>query len=112
MRSVGAVPPGACRCWAGMFRAALNGVPPRWYTTDMARVQVTVDPELEEAIAELGGGVPRSRAIRDLALRGAADLRAEQARRAEALAALDQIATGEDDGFDFAVSAALHGDRR
>lgn len=78
----------------------------------MARVQVTVDLELEEAIAQLGGGVPRSRAIRDLALRGAADLRAEQARREEALTTLDQIATGEDDGFDFAVSTALHGDRR
>lgn len=78
----------------------------------MARVQVTVDTELEEALAELGGGVPRSRAIRDLALRGAADLRAEQERRAQALATLDRIATGEDDGFDFAVSAALHDDRR
>jgi len=78
----------------------------------MARVQVTVDPELEEAIAQVGGGVSRSRAIRDLALRGAADLRAEQARRAEALATLDRIASGEDEGFDFAVSAALHGERR
>lgn len=78
----------------------------------MARVQVTVDPELEEAITELGGGVSRSRAIRDLALRGAAELRAEQARRADALATLDRIASGEDEGFDFAVSAALHGDRR
>lgn len=78
----------------------------------MARVQVTVDPELEDAIAQVGGGVPRSRAIRDLALRGAAELRAEQARRAEALATLDRIASGEDDGFDFPVSAALHEDRR
>lgn len=78
----------------------------------MARVQVTLDPQLEQALAELGGGVPRSRAIRDLALRGAAELRAEQERRADAVAALDRIAIGEDDGFDFAVSAALHGDRR
>ncbi len=78
----------------------------------MARVQVTVDSELEAAVAELGGGVPRSRAIRDLALRGADSLRAEQERRAEALATLDRIAAGEDEGFDFAVSAALHGERR
>jgi hypothetical protein len=78
----------------------------------IARVQVTVDPELEEALAELGGGVSRSRAIRDLALRGAAEVRAEQERRADAVATLDRIATGEDDGFDFAVSAALHGERR
>jgi hypothetical protein len=78
----------------------------------VARVQVTVDPEFEEALAEVGGGVPRSRAIRDLALRGAAELRAEQERRAEALVTLDRIATGDDDGFDFAVSAALHGERR
>jgi hypothetical protein len=78
----------------------------------MAHVQVTVNTELEEALAKLGGGVPHSRAIRDLALRGAADLRAEQERRAQALATLDQIASGEDDGFDFGVSAALHDDRR
>jgi hypothetical protein len=56
--------------------------------------------------------VPRSRAIRDLALRGAAGLRAEQERRVQALAALDRIATGDDDGFDFAVSTALHDGRR
>lgn len=74
-------------------------------------MQVTVDAELEQAIAEFGRGVPRSRAIRDLALRGAADLRAEQEQRAHALATLDRIATGEDDGFDLAVSTALHGER-
>jgi hypothetical protein len=77
----------------------------------MARVQVTVDSELEEALAELGRGVPRSRAIRDLALRGADALRAEQGRRAEALTTLNRIAAGEDEGFDFAVSAALHSER-
>lgn len=78
----------------------------------MARVQVTVDTDLEEALAQFGGEAPRSRAIRDLALRGAAEMKAEQQRRAEALATLDRIATGEDDGFDFTVSAALHGERR
>lgn len=78
----------------------------------MARVQVTVDPELEEALTLLGGGLPRSRAIRDLALRGAAALRAERAQHARALVTLDRIATGEDDGFDFAVSAAFHDERR
>jgi hypothetical protein len=78
----------------------------------MARVQVTVDSELEEALSELGGGVPRSRAIRDLALRGAEALRTEHQRAAEAVTTLDRIASGQDDGFDFAVSAALHRDRR
>jgi hypothetical protein len=77
----------------------------------VARVQVTVDSELEGALAELGQGVPRSRAIRDLALRGADALRAEQARQAEALATLERIAVGEDEGFDFAVSVALHRER-
>lgn len=78
----------------------------------MPRVQVTVDPELEQALTEHGRGVPRSRAIRDLALRGADALRAERERRAEALATLDRIAAGEDEGFDFAVSTALHSERR
>lgn len=77
----------------------------------MARVQVTVDSELEGALAELGRDLPRSRAIRDLALRGADALRAEQQRTADALATLDKIATGDDEGFDFAVSAALHHER-
>jgi hypothetical protein len=78
----------------------------------MARVQVTVDSELEEALTLLGRGLPRSRAIRDLALRGAAALRSERTQRAQALATLDRIATGEDDGFDFAVSTAFHDERR
>jgi hypothetical protein len=71
-----------------------------------------VDPELERALTEVGHGGPRSRAIRDLALRGAEALRAEREQRERALATLDRIAAGEDDGFDFAVSAALHRERR
>jgi hypothetical protein len=41
-----------------------------------------------------------------------AGLTGEQERRDQALATLDRIATGEDDGFDSAVSAALHRQRR
>lgn len=78
----------------------------------MARVQVTVDAELEEALTLSGGDLPRSRAIRHLALRGAAALGSERAQRAQALVTLDRIATGEDDGFDFAVSTAFHDERR
>ena len=77
----------------------------------MTRVQVTVDPQLEDAIAEFGAGAPRSRAIRDLAVRGAEALRAERERRVAGLETLRQIAGGEDDAFDFAVSEALHRER-
>lgn len=69
---------------------------------------VTIDQELESALAEFGGGTPRSRAIRDLAVRGASALRAGRDDRAEALETLRQIAAGEDEGFDFAVSDTLH----
>jgi hypothetical protein len=78
----------------------------------MSRVQVTVDGELERALGEFGHGAPRSRVIRDLAVRGADALRAERERRAEALQTLRRIADGEDESFDFDVSAALHRDRR
>jgi hypothetical protein len=77
----------------------------------MARVQVTVDPELESAIAEFGADSPRSRAIRDLAVRGAEAMRTERLRRAEGLETLRRIAAGDDDAFDFAVSEALHRER-
>lgn len=77
----------------------------------MTRVQVTVDPELEVALAEFGAGTPRSKAIRDLAVRGAESLRIDRERRGEGLATLRRIAAGEDEGFDFAVSEALHRER-
>jgi hypothetical protein len=75
------------------------------------RIQVTLDAELAGALAELGGTQPRSRAVHDLALRGAEAVRAERSARSEALEHLDRIATGEDDGYDFAVSERLHAER-
>jgi len=75
------------------------------------RVQVTLDTELAAAVAELGGTEPRSRAVRDLAIRGAEAIRAERGALRDALEHLDRIATGEDDGYDFAVSAHLHATR-
>lgn len=76
------------------------------------RVQVTVDPELAAALAEFGRSGARSRAIRDLALRGAEAMRAEQRGRREALEFLRRLDLGEDDRFDFSVSAQLHAGRR
>jgi hypothetical protein len=76
-----------------------------------SRVQVTVDPELAAALAEFGGR-SRSRALRDLAVRGAQALRDDQRRRREAIEFLRRISTGEDDRFDFSVTAELHATRR
>jgi hypothetical protein len=75
------------------------------------RVQVTLDSELAAAVAEFGGTEPRSRAVRDLALRGAEAIRAERADRSKARDHLLRIAAGDDDGYDFAVSEQLHADR-
>jgi hypothetical protein len=75
------------------------------------RIQVTLDSELAAAVAELGDGGPRSRTVHDLALRGAEAVRAEQDRRRAAIEHLRRIATGEDDGYDFAVSESLHAAR-
>lgn len=72
---------------------------------------MTVDPELDAALSEFGGG-SRSRAVRDLAVRGAAALREEKRRRDDALRLLARIADGEDDRFDLSVSAQLHAARR
>ncbi len=76
------------------------------------RIQVTLDPELEAAVSELGGTKPRSRAVHDLALRGAQAIRAEQHRHQEALEFLRRLDLGEDDRFDFSVSEQLHAARR
>jgi Arc/MetJ family transcription regulator len=75
------------------------------------RVQVTLDSELAAAVAEFGGTEPRSRAVRDLALRGAEAIRAERADRNRARAHLLRIAEGNDDGYDFSVSEQLHAAR-
>jgi hypothetical protein len=76
-----------------------------------SRVQVTIDSELASALAEFGGSLPRSRAVRDLALRGAETMRAEQVRSDDAREHLSRILAGEDDRYDFAVSASLHAAR-
>ncbi|MDQ3759330.1 MAG: ribbon-helix-helix protein, CopG family [Actinomycetota bacterium] len=69
--------------------------------TKHPRVQVTVDPELAGALAELGAGSSsRSQLIRDLALRGAETKREELRRRGEAIEYLLRIADGEVD-YDF-----------
>jgi metal-responsive CopG/Arc/MetJ family transcriptional regulator len=72
---------------------------------------VTVDHELAEALQEFGGR-SRSRAVRDLAVRGAQALRDEEHRREEAIEFLRRISSGEDDRFDFEVTAELHAARR
>lgn len=76
------------------------------------RIQVTLDRELAAAVTELGHGKSRSRAVHDLALRGAEAIRAERAARVDALEGLRRISSGEDDRFDFSVSAQLHAERR
>ncbi len=75
------------------------------------RIQVTLDAELAAALAELGDNEPRSRAVRDLAVRGAEAIRAERAKKRDALKHLLRIATGEDEGYDFSVSEYLHASR-
>src|SRR5580700_6209498 len=87
-----------------------GGVPATWYTlymTSTTRIQVTLDAELAAAVDEFGGAEPRSRAVRDLAVRGAEAIRAERAGRRDAQMHLLRIAAGEDDGYDFAVSDQL-----
>lgn len=75
------------------------------------RIQVTLDSELAAAVAEFGGTEPRSRAVRDLALRGAEAIRAERAGECDAQEHLMRIAAGEDDRYDFAISENLHASR-
>jgi hypothetical protein len=75
------------------------------------RIQVTLDSELAAAVAEFGGTEPRSRAVRDLALRGAEAIRAERADERDAQEHPTRIAAGEDNRYDFAVSESLHASR-
>lgn len=93
----------------------LPRLPHRWHTDPVPatnpRIQVTVDPELGAALPEFAGS-SRSRAVRDLAVRGAEALREEKRRRHDALQLLQRIAAGEDDRFDFSASAELHAARR
>lgn len=64
--------------------------------TKHPRVQVTVDPELAEAMAAVDAHPKsRSRLIRDLALRGAEVAEEDRRRRKEAKETLLKIARGE-----------------
>ena len=75
------------------------------------RVQVTVDPELAAAMAEIDPNPPsRSRLIRDLALRGAELERDERARRRAATDYLLRIARGQTD-YDFQRAREIHAQR-
>jgi Arc/MetJ family transcription regulator len=98
-----------------MDNTILGGVPLKRYTRPVPstkpRIQVTLDAELAAAVAEFGGTESRSRAVRDLALRGAEAFRAERDARREAHEHLRRIAMGEDDGYDFAISEQLHASR-
>jgi hypothetical protein len=75
------------------------------------RIQVTIDKDLAVAVAEFGGGKSRSRVVHDLALRGADAIRAERRQLKEGLEFLRRLDAGEDDRFDFSVSARLHAER-
>lgn len=75
------------------------------------RIQVTLDRELASAVAELGGRKSRAKVVHDLALRGAEAIRDERSRAADAREHLRRIATGQDDRYDFVVSAQLHASR-
>jgi hypothetical protein len=69
--------------------------------TKHLRVQVTVDPELGEAMAAVDAHPKsRSRLIRDLALRGAEVAVEEQRKHDEAIEFLCKVADGEID-YDF-----------
>ncbi|HEX3735459.1 MAG TPA: hypothetical protein VHU86_09940 [Solirubrobacterales bacterium] len=69
--------------------------------TKHSRVQVTVDPELAEAMAAVDAHPgSKSRLIRDLALRGAEVVAEEQRKREEAIEFFCKVADGEID-YDF-----------
>lgn len=71
------------------------------------RVQVTVDPELSEAMAAVEPHPKsRSRLIRDLALRGARAAAEERRRHDEAIEFLCKVADGEID-YDFDALAEV-----
>jgi hypothetical protein len=75
--------------------------------TKNPRVQVTVDPELSEAMAAVEPHPKsRSRLIRDLALRGAQAAAEERRRHDEAIEFLCKVADGEID-YDFDALAEV-----
>jgi hypothetical protein len=75
------------------------------------RVQLTVDPELAAELDAIDPRPPsRARLIRDLALRGAREERAEKERYDEALEHLRGIANGEVE-YDFEAAERALADR-
>ncbi|HXE44259.1 MAG TPA: hypothetical protein VN635_03590 [Conexibacter sp.] len=83
----------------------LIGVP-----TMKARVQVTIDEELADALAAIDPApASRSRLVRDLAIRGADAIRADRACAQEAVAHLVAIADGAQPHDFAAVSELLSG---
>jgi hypothetical protein len=75
------------------------------------RVQVTVDPELGEALAAVEPRPrSRSRLIRDLALRGAQEAAEELVRRREAKETLRKIVRGEIE-LDLEAARRVHEER-
>ena len=74
--------------------------------TKHQRIPVTNDPELTEALARVArfyDGQPASRVIRELAIKGAAAVEAENARREEAIEWLIEVSTKRDDVLDWDV---------
>jgi hypothetical protein len=75
-------------------------VVPRWYTrvvpTRHHRIQVTEDPELADALTaaepHLPPGLPRSQAVRELAIAGARQLAAEPLSEDQRRKLLEQLA--------------------
>lgn len=79
--------------------------------TDRPRIQVTVDDELAAALAaHPQAGRSRSQTIRDLALRGAQAIAAEQHAQASATDVLLGVLEGSE-RFDLEPAAALHAAR-
>ncbi len=80
--------------------------------TDRPRIQVTVDDELAAALAAhpQAGRWSRSQTIRDLALRGAQAIAAEQHAQASATDVLLGVLEGSE-RFDLEPAAALHAAR-
>lgn len=79
--------------------------------TKYPRVQVTIDPELGEAMAAINTR-PRSKSklIRDLALRGAKATAEDRQRRDEARDFLRKVVDGEID-LDFTAAREAHEER-
>ena len=96
----------------------VQGVPVKWYAARVAtlhpRIQVTVDDELDQALARIDPAPSsRSRLVRDLALRGALAIEQERAGAQTRSTVLLEIADGMRD-YDLEASAELaarRGDR-